>query len=164
MAELDLLSPEGFVQDARGPLLIRTAAVEPPQHPLGPSYNEPHWGIFASAKRIDHGWVCMFATNDVERSLATLDDEDDLRRIERLSILLGAPWVEIVKGAKEVSDRQEAALKALPPEIYESPPEQLREFRGIVKAVDPLIVATALGMTVHWQTDPGGTRGPRFPA
>lgn len=161
MAELDLLSPEGFVEDARGPLILRTAAIEPPAHPLGPDYAQPHWAVFASAKHHDQGWVCLFSTTvDPEQSIATLDQES-LERTERLSILLGAAWVNVVDSAKTVRDVQEAALKLLPPDVYQAPVEQLRAFRAAIWQADPSAVATIATMTFYWANDTGGDFGPR---
>lgn len=165
MAELDLLAPEGYVEEELGPLTLRTARLEPPDHPLGTDYTEPHFGIFGSASNwTPRGWVCLFATpRDPEEAIATLDEESQ-ERTRRLSILLGVPWQMIVhRGAKTVSDEQEAAVKRLPPNVYQETPEALRSLRTVCFTDEPLIVATLVGMAYHWQTDLGGYCGPRHP-
>lgn len=166
MAELDLLAPHGYAEEELGRLTLRTAALEPPEHPLGSDYAEPHFGVFGSASDWQpRGWVCLFATpSEPDEAIATLDPESQ-DRTERLSVLLGVSWAQIVnRGAKTVSDEQEAAVEQLPPNVYEESPEALRQLRSYLFADEPLVVATILAMSYWWQTDQGGYLGPRFPA
>lgn len=162
MAELDVLSPTGYDETRLGSLIVRVAAIEPPQHPLGPDYAEPHWGIYCSAVDADPGWLAMNATPKPDDALETLDNRQDLLRTEKLSICIGATWAAICESALQVAKRQEAAVLKLPPQVYEATLEELRAVRGNLNIADPVIVAMLLGMTYHWQTDPGGTYGPRF--
>jgi hypothetical protein len=161
MAELDLLSRHGYAEEQRGPLTVRTAAVVPPAHPLGPEYAEPHWSIWASDSRVD-AWICLWNSTDPDGDMEKLDD-DDLVRAAKLSILVGVPWDDVFDSADSVRRVQEAALTRLPMEVYEQTLDQLLLLRSAINAVNPFVVATLIGMTYHWQTDPGGTRGPRTP-
>lgn len=164
MAEpLDLLSKDGFVEEPLGPLRIRTAAIVPPAHPLGPDYAEPHWAIWACEPRAPFGWICLFNTPEPDADLEKLGEED-LVRAAKLSALIGAAWVDVVRSADRVRRRQETALHRLPPHVYHQSVEELLSLRTAIRQVDPLMVATLIDMTYHWQTDPGGTRGPRFAA
>lgn len=162
MADCDLLSPEGYVEQRHGALVLRVAAVQPPHHPLGSDYAEPCWGVFGSATENDIGWLALFVpTTDVEAAIATLDPEAE-QRAARLSVLIGASWAAIAGSAKSVTEAQESAVMRLPPEVYGYRLEELEAIRAYINTPDPNLAATLLGMTYHWQTDPGGTHGPRF--
>lgn len=163
MAELDVISAEGFVEEDLGNRLnVRRAAVQPPQHPLGPEYSEPHFGIFASAKLHDQGWVCLATTSKPDAVMETMQDEDDWRRIERLSILLGSSWAAMVGSVRAVSGAQESAVRMLPPAVYQAKPDQLRQLRAMITHDDPATIAVICQMTFHWGMQPGGTSGPYF--
>lgn len=161
MAEMDLLSPHGYAEEVYGSLLIRTAAVEPPRHPLGQEYAEPHFGVWAREARHERGWVCVFNTPDPDGAVCRLSDED-LDRIAQLSVLVGADWEAVAEDALNVRRVQEGALQLLPPHVYDQSVEELLGLRVAINQRDPFAVATLISMTYHWQTDPGGTLGPRF--
>lgn len=164
MAELGVLSPEGFHEQPLGDrLTVRVAAVEPPQHPLGPEYAEPHFGIFARAKNRDFGWLVMMAVTDVDAAIATIGEKDQ-ERTERLSICIGASWGAICIDALRVSKEQEAAVVNLPPFVYQCSAEELRRVRDNILATEPSVVVQMLEMTYFWGLDVGGSDGPRFVA
>lgn len=162
MSELGVLSPEGFHEQPLGDRLeVRVAAVEPPRHPLGPEYAEPHFGIFARARGRDYGWLVMMAVTDVDAAIATISEKDQ-ERTERLSICVGASWGAICIDALRVSKAQEAAVLRLPAFVYGCTPEELRRIRDNILATEPALVVQMLEMTYFWALDVGGTNGPRF--
>lgn len=160
MAELDLISADAFHEHEVGPLVIRVTPVTPPEHPLGPEYADPHWGIFA--RGLEGGlWIGLNVTPSPDAALETLS-EDDLERAERLSILTGVSWRAVAHSARGVTAAQEEAVMRLPPGIYSASPEELRRVRSKIPANDPEVVAQLLTMTYYWQTDEGGYRAARF--
>jgi len=162
VTDCDLISAEGYAEQQRGSLTLRVAAVTPPAHPLGQEYAEPHYAVFASATDNDIGWLALFVpVTDVDAAIATIDADAE-ERASRLSILIGASWAAVAASARTVVEAQEEAVMRLPSEVYGYSLAELRAVRTYINTPDPNLTAVLLGMTYHWQTDPGGTHGPRF--
>lgn len=143
-------------------LAVRVAPVLAGADPRGEVPDEPLWGLYVSAMDTEPGWLAINAVpfEDLAGAQRDLQEDTNQHRFLQLSILIGASWSALEASASRVARAQESAVLRLPPNVYTANLEELRAVRSMINNADPGIVAALLGMTYHWQTDPGGTNGP----
>lgn len=141
-----------------GEILIRVVPLQPPE--ITGIEPEPMYGVLASAIHVDPGWISLWTVADEDPPIADLEDPEARDRVQRLSILIGATWRACEVNLAATIEKQESAVLRLPPAIYDFDLAELRRVRSAMNTLDQHQVALMLGMTYHWQTDPGGTYGP----
>lgn len=141
-----------------GEIVVRVVPLQPPA--IEGIRPEAMYGVLASAMRFDPGWISLWTVADEEPPIADLEAADVRDRIQRLSILIGATWQACELDLAATIEKQELAVSRLPPAVYDFDLNELRRVRSAMNTLDQHQVALMLGMTYHWQTDPGGTHGP----